>query len=190
MSSLLLSSYLRHLSLEGPLPPTHATLCALQHAQMLAIPFENLDVLLGRPIAIDLESIAHKIFVQRRGGYCFELNTFFYAVLVELGFETQMLAGRVQIGLPPGTTPTRTHMCMRVELPEGSFVVDAAGLGPRHPIALQDGVELVVGRERHRLVRDEDVWRLQADVEREWRDVYSFTTERRYPIDLEVHNHY
>lgn len=185
-----MAAYLQRLSIGGALAPTYGTLCGLQHAHMLAIPFENLDVLLGRPIRLELDAICDKLLARKRGGYCFEHNLLFRAVLTELGFETTALAGRVHMGAPPGTTPTRTHMMLRVELPEGPFLADAAGLGPRHPIPLHDGAESAFGHESHRLRRAGEEWLLQQDIEGHWRDIYSFTLESRRAVDVHVHNHY
>lgn len=186
----LMAAYLQRLSIGGALSPTYGTLCGLQHAHMLTIPFENIDVLMGRPIRLELDAIRDKLLLHKRGGYCFEHNVLFRAVLTELGFETAALAGRVHMGTPAGVVPARTHMLLRVELPEGPFIADAAGLGPRHPIPLHRGAESVFGHEHHRLQRVGDDWLLQQKIEGNWVDIYSFTLEARHPVDVEVHNHY
>src|SRR5687768_14172393 len=188
----LVAAYLQRLSIGGALTPSYGTLCGLQQAHMLSIPFENLDVLLGRPIKLDLLSLQDKLLGRRRGGYCFEHNTLFRAVLTELGFDTVALSARVLVGFPPGSVPPRTHMCLRVELPEGPFLADAGfgGAGPRHPLALYPGSEASFGLERHRLQCNGELWTLQSFHDGSWNDLYSFTLEARYPIDVEVQNHY
>src|SRR5580698_1365149 len=70
------------------------TLCALHRAHVTHVPFENLDVLLGRTIRLDLPSLEQKLVGQRRGGYCFEQNGLFVAVLEQIGFEITRLAAR------------------------------------------------------------------------------------------------
>jgi len=188
----LLAAYLQRLAIGGSLAPGYGTLCGLQHAHMLSIPFENLDVLLGRPIRLDLLSLQDKLLTRKRGGYCFEHNTLFRAVLTSLGFDTVALSARVQLGSPAGSVPPRTHMCLRVELPEGPFLADAGfgGAGPRHPIALYPGSEAIFGNERHRLQCSGELWTLQSYVEAGFSDLYSFTLEPRFPIDVEVQNHF
>ncbi|MET0344630.1 MAG: arylamine N-acetyltransferase, partial [Casimicrobiaceae bacterium] len=81
-----LDAYLRRLAWSGELRNDHATLAALVDAHMARIPFENLDVLLGRGIRLDLASIQAKLVHARRGGYCFEHATLFAAVLEAIGF--------------------------------------------------------------------------------------------------------
>ena len=79
----------------GPREPTLETLRALHKAHMLAVPFENLDIHLGRPIVLDEDRLYRKIVGERRGGFCYELNGLFAALLRELGYEVTLLSARV-----------------------------------------------------------------------------------------------
>ena len=81
-----LDAYLCRIGYRGDLNPSAATLRALHLAHAMHVPFENLDVLLGLPIKLDLESLQAKLVRSRRGGYCFEQNTLFAAVLEQIGF--------------------------------------------------------------------------------------------------------
>ena len=81
-----LGAYLRRVEYTGGREATRATLDALHEAHVTHIPFENLDVVLGRPIALDLASLQAKLVAGRRGGYCFEQNLLFSAVLRAFGF--------------------------------------------------------------------------------------------------------
>src|SRR5258706_15142470 len=92
--ALDLDAYLSRIGHRGVHEPTLATLQALHLAHATHIPFENLDILLGRPIRIDLASLQAKLVFGGRGGYCFEQNTLFAAVLQELGFDVTLLAAR------------------------------------------------------------------------------------------------
>lgn len=74
--------------------PTAENLRALHVAHMLSVPFENLDIALGRPIVLDREKIYRKIVVARRGGFCYELNGLFSWLLEQLGFEVTLLSAR------------------------------------------------------------------------------------------------
>lgn len=113
MTALDLQAYLRRIGYQGAVEPTRRVLEALHLAHATHIPFENLDILLGRPIALDLASLQSKLVARRRGGYCFEHNLLFAAVLREFGFEPTLLAARVRFR----TTAVlpRTHMLLLVE---------------------------------------------------------------------------
>src|SRR5262245_9602863 len=109
---LELPAYLARIDYTGELRPTRAALEALHLAHLRHIPFENLDVLLGRPIRLDLDSLQAKLVGGGRGGYCFEQNTLFAEALERVGFRVKRLAARVRFGaahiLP------RTHMLLEV----------------------------------------------------------------------------
>jgi N-hydroxyarylamine O-acetyltransferase len=88
-------AYLDRIDYRGPLEPTAETLRALQVAHLLAVPFENLNIGMGWPIVLDQEALFEKIVVRRRGGFCYELNGLFAALLRALGFEVTMLSAGV-----------------------------------------------------------------------------------------------
>ena len=87
MSAFDLDAYLARVAWQGSLEPTFDTLAGLTRAHMTRIPFENVDVLLGRGIRIDLDSITRKIVVEGRGGYCFEHGTLLQSALERVGFR-------------------------------------------------------------------------------------------------------
>jgi N-hydroxyarylamine O-acetyltransferase len=185
-----IEAYLERVGARPPLAPSAEALAGLQQAHVGAVPFENLDILLGRPISLDLGSLQAKIVGARRGGYCFEQNTLFQAVLETLGFAVTALAARVRAGAT-GIRP-RTHMLLRVDLPEGPFVSDVGfgGDGPLRALPLAEGREHWVGASGHRLRREGDLWVLEASEGGEWLDLYAFTLEPQHPVDFEVANHY
>jgi N-hydroxyarylamine O-acetyltransferase len=86
-NTLDLAAYLDRVNWNGPTERTYATLSGLLEAHVAHIPFENFDVILGRPVRLDLEGLQSKLAMSRRGGYCFEHATLFAAVLERLGFE-------------------------------------------------------------------------------------------------------
>jgi N-hydroxyarylamine O-acetyltransferase len=190
--ALDLDAYLRRIGYEGELSPTRGVFHALHRAHAYAIPFENLDVLLGRPIRIDLASVQAKLVGARRGGYCFEHNTLFAAVLRRLGFRLTTLAARVWLMRPDKTEPgPRTHMVLRVDLAEGPFLADVGfggwGLGEPLRFVAGDVQEQVLGV--YRLREEGPEWTLEARTG-SWQDLYSFTLQEQLPIDYEVANHY
>jgi N-hydroxyarylamine O-acetyltransferase len=124
--TLDLDAYLQRIGYAGSHTPSRATLDALHLAHATHIPFENLDILLGRPIRLDLASLQAKLVAGRRGGYCFEQNRLFAAALEALGFAVTPLAARVRFGTT--SILPRTHMTLQVEV-DGSRVLADVGFG-------------------------------------------------------------
>jgi N-hydroxyarylamine O-acetyltransferase len=185
-----LDAYLARTGLAAPLAPSAEALAELQQAHVGNIPFENLDILLGRPIPLDLESLQAKLVASRRGGYCFEQNTLFQAVLERIGFDVTPLAARVRVGAT--AVRARTHMLLLVELSEGAFVADVGfgADGPVRSMPLEEGRELWIGPMGHRFRREDALWVLEGNRDGEWIDLYAFTLEPQYPIDFEMANHF
>ncbi|MDE2297304.1 MAG: arylamine N-acetyltransferase [Burkholderiales bacterium] len=155
------------------------------------IPFENLDVLLGHPVRLDLESVQRKLVEARRGGYCFEHATLFAAMLESIGFEPVRHTARVVL-MAPRTASPRTHMFLTVSVPEGTFVVDPGfgALAPRVPVPLVDGVPAAAAGETHCMVRDGPHWVLRAQVGDKPVDAWVSTLEAENLVDFELGNHY
>lgn len=110
------SAYLARISYDGPVAPTLSVLQGLHLAHLRSVPFENLDIHLGRPISLAEEDLFAKVVVRRRGGFCYELNGLFAALLREIGFEVSLLAA--QFPLPDGREPIAfDHLVLRVEAP-------------------------------------------------------------------------
>ena len=107
--------------------PTLNTLQALHLAHATHIPFENLDVLWGRPSALDIDTLAAKLIDGRRGGYCFEQNALFAAVLEQIGFPMIRLAARVRLGA--ARIGPRTHMLLAVGIEGEKWLADVGSEG-------------------------------------------------------------
>jgi N-hydroxyarylamine O-acetyltransferase len=189
-STLDIEAYLSRTGYSGSRSPSLATLAGLQRAHLATIPFENIDVLLGQSIRLDLQSLQDKLVHRRRGGYCFEHNSLFTAVLRELGFAVATLEARVR---PPGATQTlpRTHMTLRVEVEDGPFIVDVGfgGDGPVAPVPL-DGSISEQEIDSFRVVDEGSVQVLQMVRDGSWRDQYAFGLDPALPVDFEVANYY
>lgn len=181
-------AYLARIGAPRPPGATAASLRALHRAHRTAIPFENLDIQLGKPIDLDLDSLQRKLVGARRGGYCFEQNTLFLHALRAFGFDVEPCEARVR---PPGgrmITP-RTHMVLLARVEETVQLVDVGfgGSGPLEPVALIDAPQDQYGW-RYRVVREGPAWALQLHGHDGWGDLYAFEPEPRYPIDFEVAN--
>lgn len=186
-----LDAYFARIGFHGPREPTLATLNAIVRAHVQTIPFENLDVLLGRPIELELDALMAKLVHARRGGYCFEHNTLLLGVLTALGFEARPLSARVRYQRPREFTPARTHLFVRVELEE-SWLVDV-GVGAMSPTAalrLADTGPQATPHEPRRLLREHGLIYHQVRFGEEWHDVCEFTLEEMPPIDRIVANWY
>ncbi|MGD8817493.1 MAG: arylamine N-acetyltransferase [Acidobacteriota bacterium] len=194
--SLDLAAYLRRIDVSAPVAADLQSVRALHRAHRAAVPFENLDIQLGKPIRLDLDSLQAKLVGARRGGYCFEHNTLFLHALRALGFEVTPCEARVR---PPGSdriTP-RTHMVLIARIDGAEWLLDVGfGVsGPLEPVALSDEPQEQFGG-RYRVTRQHGEHVLQTDLpvagqgggNAGWRDLYAFVAESRHPIDFEVAN--
>lgn len=166
-----------------------ATLAELHRAHIAAIPFENLDVRLGRGIAVDLDSVQAKLVHARRGGYCYEHGLLFAAALERLGHPVQRLLARVggYTEAPRG----RTHMALLVGGGSERRLADVGfGSGLLEPIPFEAGGEHRQGGWTFRIRAAGPGWELQERRPDGWGTLYGFADERQYPADVAVANHY
>jgi N-hydroxyarylamine O-acetyltransferase len=185
-----LGAYLARTGYTGATNSTRDTLEGLHFAHATSIPFENLDILLGRPISLDLEHLQAKLVALRRGGYCFEQNTLFAAVLESLGFKVTRLAARVRMGA--AAVRPRSHMLLSVEIDGEPWLADV-GFGcrsPLHPIRLHQDQPVQQLAWTFQVRTDGILHVLQSQEPEGWLDLYSFTLEPQYPVDYDVANHY
>lgn len=184
-----LDSYFRRIGYDGPREPTLRCLEALHLAHATRIPFENLDIQLGLPIRLDLDSLQAKLVRGGRGGYCFEHNTLFAAVLARLGFRLETLEARVRLGNPQ--LLSRSHMTLRVNLPEGPWLADVGfgGEGLLGPVPF-GGAEIRRFGDTHRLTEEGCRTVLQSLKPEGWFDFYVIEPDPVHPIDFLVGNHY
>ena len=188
--ALDLDAYLTRIDYSGERNATAETLRQLHRAHVTHIPFENLDIMLGKSIRLDLASLQTKLVRNRRGGYCFEQNALFSAVLEKLGFVVTRLAARVRFGT--SEVRPRTHMALKVEADGKSWLADVGfgGWGLLEPIALVDGEESKQGLWSFRLRREREQWVLSCPQCPVGADQFSFTLEPQLPIDYEPPNHF
>ena len=185
-----LNAYLRRIEYSGSLTPTYEVLSALHLAHATHIPFENLDILLGRPIRLNLASLHAKLVVDRRGGYCFEQNLLLAAILQSLGFSVARLAARVRYR----TTRVlpRTHMLLLVSIDAEDWIADVGfGLaGLLTPLLLAADQETRQSAWTYRLVRDRGDWVLQWRQDGSWADLYEFSLVPQQMADYEMASYY
>ena len=191
-SALDLSAYFARISYDGPRTATLDTLRAVQLSHAQAIAFENLNPLLGIPVRLDLESLQHKLVSSRRGGYCFEHNGLLFQVLRALGFRVTGLAARVVWNQPdPSATTARSHMVLKVELEEGTYIADVGfGMSPTAPLRLAPDIAQETPHESFRLIEKDGHYTLQCNLKGQWTSFYLFDLQEQAPVDYQVANHY
>jgi N-hydroxyarylamine O-acetyltransferase len=189
-ADLDLEAYLRRIDYAGNLAPLRSTLEALHLAHVTHIPFENLDILLGRPILLDLASLQAKLVVGRRGGYCFEQNLLFSSVLQALGFTVTQLAARVRLG--SDELRPRTHMTLRVDVDGAGWLADVGfgAAGPLLPVPFDPGEESRQHGWTYRVVDEAGQRLLQSSRGASWENLYTFTQEPQHQVDYELASHY
>lgn len=134
-----LAAYLRRIGFEGEARPDLATLKAVHRAHLLAIPYENLDVQLGRPVTTDPAAAYAKIVGRGRGGWCYEMNGLLGWALGEIGFAVTRVAGSVARAVLGNALPGN-HLVLRVDLDEEAWLADVGfGDGPLEPFRIADG---------------------------------------------------
>ncbi len=201
--------YLARIGYTGRREPTLETLRALHQAHLWAVPFENLDIGAGRPIVLDEAAVLAKIVERRRGGFCYELNGAFAALLRAFGFRVTLLAAQVQrppTAAGPAFGPEFDHLTLRVDLAEpwladvgfgDSFVQplrltaweEQIDTGKARPVV--DQAPEGMWQDRYRLVPDGALWTLQRrDWAGAWQDRYRFTLTPRAWTDFAAMCHY
>lgn len=192
-----LQSYLARVGVDEAVRAEADTLRRLHLAHREAFLFENITIQTGGPIRLALPDLERKFLDEGRGGYCFEHNTLFAAVLREIGFAPVTLLGRVRRGPPERWC--RTHMVLRVNplratrnpLPVWLCDVGFGGLGLLEPIELRDGATAVQGGLEYALRRDGYWWVLSMrDAAGHTMDLYEFPEDPQTPWDVEVANHF
>ena len=171
------TSYLNRIKYAGPREVSVETLRELHKAHLLAVPFENLDIHLKRAILLDEERMVNKIVGERRGGFCYELNTAFSALLRGLGFRVEMLSAGVARD-EGGFDPPFDHMALLVHLEERWLADVGFGDSFREPLRMDargpqeqtgEAFRIVDGEEEHLVVE-----RKEAES---WKPQYRFTLQ-------------
>ena len=183
--------YLDRINYCGPSIPTSETLRALHLAHVLAVPFENLDNFIGRPISLEPADLFAKIVTARRGGYCYELNGLFSLLLEAMGFSVTRLIARVRYGSRP--PHPRSHQVLLVHLGGESWLVDVGfgGNGLLEPFPFVAGHVATQGSEQFRLnLVEQEEHLLQCFVRDQWESLYSFSVHPCQPVDYQYASYF
>ncbi|MFC4076284.1 arylamine N-acetyltransferase family protein [Salinithrix halophila] len=160
--------------------PDFTFLSRLVERHFYTVPFENLDIHLGRPIRLDPDAIYHKIVHRRRGGFCYELNSAFGSLLHSLGFNVSYISGRVRTS-SGGFGPEYDHMALLVGLEEEYLVDVGFGDSCRLPLPLSgERKKDISGWYRIKpRSKQPGVFALEKKNGRRWSPEYLFTTRPR-----------
>ena len=170
-------AYLERIGYRGPLDPSAETLRRLHVAHLLAVPFENLSIHRGEPVVLDDGALFDKIVRRRRGGFCYELNGLFAALLRALGFEVRMLSAGV-MNRAGEFGPDFDHMALLVELSERWLADVGFGDSFVEPLLLDERGEQPQGVGSFRVAEDgERLTLLRSDGGGEWVAQYRFGLE-------------
>lgn len=169
------AAYLARIGYAGPRSPGAEALAALHRAHLHAVPFENLDIHLRRPIRLDHGALFRKIVGERRGGFCYELNGLFAGLLGFLGYEVSLLSVRVA-GKEGGLSPEYDHLALLVE-GEGRWLADVGfGRSFHAPLSLDAVIETEAEGTRYRAVETAGDWQVQSrKADGDWAPEYAFS---------------
>ncbi len=171
------TAYLDRINYRGSLVPSAETLRALQVAHLLAVPFENLSIHSGEPILLEDDALFDKVVKRKRGGFCYELNGLFAALLRALGFKVEML--NAQVANSEGVFgPDFDHMALMVTLEERWLADVGFGDSFREPLLLDKREPTVQGERSYRISSAGDRFELlQSEGDGKWKAQYRFTLQ-------------
>jgi N-hydroxyarylamine O-acetyltransferase len=189
---LKLDSYFQRIGFRSKPGPDLDTLRALHLLHPCAIPFENLSTLIGEPVRLELDALEDKLIKRRRGGYCFEQNTLFQAVLESIGFEVLPLAARVVWNQERGPVNPRTHMALLVDVDGAPYLCDVGfgGATLTAPLAFAPGVVQQTPHEPFRIEQSGRDYALAVNLGSQWRTAYEFDLQPQRAIDYEAMNYF
>lgn len=187
-----LDNYFKRIGYEGPATVTLNMLKVLHEKHTKAIPFENLNPLLGIEVKLDPESLEQKMVDNKRGGYCYEQNLLFKYVLETIGFPVKGLAARIRWNKEEDEITPRSHMLLQIEVDRKNYLADV-GFGNNtltSPLLLESDIIQQTPHEPRRLIEEENKFIMQTLIGDEWRDLYQFDLRENYRPDYEVTNWY
>ncbi len=186
-----ISKYLSRIKVDD-CKPNFEYLSKLQEFHMANIPFENLDIIVGRKIGLDINHLYDKIIIKKRGGYCFELNTLYAKLLTNIGYKPRPVLGRVWLSNPK-STPPRNHLAYLLELDKKTYITDVGfgGLTASIPLDIhvsstvtdKDGMVRVIPFREHQHM-------IQRQTEKGWTNLYSFEEVEISEQDISISNYY
>ncbi len=185
------TEYFNRLGINESTNPDLHLLNTIQHAHLLAVPFENLDIHYGAPILLDIDRFYHKIINKQRGGFCYEINGLLSWLLREIGFETTLISAGIhkengEFG------PMKEHLALMVKCEDQAYLVDAGfGKFSMYPLPIIYDQELIDPLGTYKFEHHSaELIILSSFKESKWGPEYIFSTSPRKLIDFEERCHF
>src|SRR5438067_4375858 len=186
----VVDAYLKRIGYAGPLKPNSNLLRNLHRAHLFAVPFENLDIAFGRKIICDEDAFLRKIIERHRGGFCYELNGAFAALLRSLGFQVSLLSARVPCE-DGSLSPEFDHLTLRVDLEEPWLADVGFGDCFLEPLRFATGFEQPQGGRTYHIVEEKGLLHVErTEPDDGWKRQYSFTLTPRRLDEFAAMCHY
>lgn len=184
-----LDAYCARIGYDGPREPTLAVLSELHRLHPPAIPFEGIDVRLGRGVELEPAALQAKLLAGCRGGYCFEQNTLFRLALVGMGFDVATLIARSRWGRPLERPRARSHLTLRVRIDGEDWLADVGSRADMlAPLRMADRGAQGAGFEPLRLAPAGEELRLEMLVAGAWAPVYDIVPAPQLDVDIAAAN--
>jgi N-hydroxyarylamine O-acetyltransferase len=181
LSNQDVEQYLLRIKYSAAIHPDLATLTALHQAHMRHIPFENLDIHLGIPIELNHPALFNKVVLEKRGGFCYELNYLFLALLSSIGFNTQLISGQVFNGKSYG--PAFDHLLLLITLDHQQYIADV-GFGDSFQTPLPIHIQQTENA-AYQIMQSDAVYRvMQRKSNQEYKPQYQFTLNTYDIVDF------
>ena len=187
-----ISSYLQRIDFSGTADNSLATLEQIHQLHPRAIAFENINSFVAERVSLEVNDVFEKLVNHGRGGYCFEQNLILAEILKALGFQVTEHAARVLWRSPEKTEMARTHMLLKVDIAEQSWIADVGfgGLTMTAPLRLDPGAIQKTPNETFRILKEGDEFTIAVSLNDGWKQMYVFDLLPQYPVDFEMANHY
>jgi len=186
-----ITKYLQRIGYIGTPRADYTTLCDLQRLHLQAVPYENLDIMRGVPLSLEIGDIYEKIVLRGRGGYCFELNALFAWLLKNLGFAVTDYMARFLRDEPE--IPMRRHRVLNVACGGKEYLCDVGvgGVIPRMPLPLITGKVSEQNGEKYVLEKEDFLGNVLYEWRHDsWRKLYAFTNEPQLESDFTAISYY
>jgi N-hydroxyarylamine O-acetyltransferase len=192
MTDSELLAYMTRIGFDADATVSIETMSGLIFRHLCAIPYENIDPLCGIPVSLDTNSLYEKMVSRGRGGYCFEHNLLFAAVLRSLGFDVEVLSAQPRIATPRDQPAPTVHATLLVRMDGERWLVEVggAGLTPTGPIRWIADIEQETPHDIRRVVEEHGRWFHQVLFEGVWKDVMEFSGVQMCLPDCEIANFY
>jgi len=178
---LPIEPYLARIGYAGPVLSTIETLHTLQSLHNESVPYENLDIMHGVPLSLEIPALYDKVVTRGRGGYCFELNGLFAWLLRRVGYGVTEHFARYLRDEP--ALPMRRHRVLLAQAEGEAFLCDV-GIGacvPTFPLRFEPYLEQPQRRDVYRIVPEESLGHVVEEKRHgEWLPLFSFTLEKQF----------